>query len=449
MSGAGVLVYALESARIERAVTSQIDQKIAEFRELKVDPLTSQPFDDVGRLLDVFLTRNVPNNGEMLVGYVRGEQTKRTVKLYGQELLDESAYQQAVVDTAAAGGTIVISSERFGEVWVSAVPVRNSDGEGSLVIVNFLAGEREELERTLGTYALVGLMSLALITIIGGFQSGRLLAPLRTLEETARDITTTDLSRRIPEQGNDDITALTRTFNLMLARLETGFTEQRRFLDDASHELKTPLTVVRGHLELLDVGDRDEIVETRDLLLGEVDRMARLVGDLIVLAKSQRPDFLALAAVDLGQLTTSLLAKARGLGDRDWRLDANATGSIVVDQQRLTQAVLQLADNAVKHTRPGDTIALGSSLHTGTARVWVRDTGSGVPEHQRATIFERFGRGDVHPADEGFGLGLSIVHAIVTAHGGAVAVTDAEPSGARFELILPTEEVPRGPHSDR
>lgn len=112
--------------------------------------------------------------------------------------------------------------------------------DGALVIINFLAREHTELNGTLRTYTLVALLCLGLITTIAGFQSGRLLAPLRTLEETARDITATDLSRRIPERGNDDITALTRTINLMLERLDAGFTDQRRFLDDAGHELKTP-----------------------------------------------------------------------------------------------------------------------------------------------------------------------------------------------------------------
>ncbi|QIK77399.1 sensor histidine kinase [Nocardioides piscis] len=445
MTGAGLLVYALESARIERAVNDQIDQEIAEFRELRIDPNSGKPFDDVGRLLDVFLTRNVPDDDEMLVGYA-GAEVIVTRNRYGQEVLDEPAYQQALADLSGRGGTSVIDSDEFGEVWVTVVPVQDSGTEGSLVIVNFLADEHTELNRTLRTYALVALMSLGLISTIAAFQSGRLLAPLRTLEETARDITTTDLSRRIPEQGNDDITALTRTINLMLARLDAGFTDQRRFLDDAGHELKTPLTVMRGHLELLDAHNPADTVETRDLLLDEVDRMSRLVGDLILLAKSRRPDFLAPGPVDLQQLTTAVLAKARGLGDRDWRLDANAEATIHVDEQRITQAVLQLADNAVKHTDPGDTVAIGSSINGRSATIWVRDTGPGVPEAQRESIFERFGRGDVRPNDEGFGLGLSIVRAIAEAHGGNVSVTDAadrhQPSGARFTLTLPTEEVP-------
>ena len=112
-------------------------------------------------------------------------------------------------------------------------------------------------------------------------------------------------------------------------------------------------------------------------------------------------------------LTRDLVAKARGLGDRDWALDGDRRASrCVADEQRLTQAVLQLADNAVKHTRDGDEIAIGSSYDDGVARLWVRDTGPGVPPEDRERIFERFGRSAVPPGDEGFGLGLSIVGAI-------------------------------------
>lgn len=442
MTGAGLLVYALESARIERAVHEQIEQEIAEFRELRVDPNTGDPFNDVGRVLNVFLTRNVPDDDEMLVGYVEGERTERTLNRYGQEVLDEPDYQSAVEASSVDGSTQVVASDDFGEVWVTVVPVSNTDGEGSLAIVNFLEDEHEELESTLQTYALVALFSLGLIATIAAFQSGRLLAPLRTLEETARDISATDLSRRIPEQGNDDITVLTRTINNMLDRLDSGFTAQRQFLDDAGHELRTPLTILRGHLELLDPDDPEEVRDTRELLLEESDRMSRLVGDLIVLAKTRRPDFLNIAPVDLAQLTPALLAKARGLGDRDWQLAAVGRGKIHVDEQRITQAVLQLADNAVKHTDPGARIVIGSAITGTTATIWVRDTGPGVPAEQHEAIFERFGRGDVRPGDEGFGLGLSIVRAIAHAHGGSVRVTDAEPRGAHFELSLPTEEVP-------
>jgi signal transduction histidine kinase len=175
--------------------------------------------------------------------------------------------------------------------------------------------------------------------------------------------------------------------------------------------------------------------------------MTRLVGDLILLAKSDRPDIVTTRPADLSLLTEDLLAKARGLADRDWRLDGVADVKVVVDEQRITQAVLQLADNAVKHTAPGDVVAIGSSYDGGAARIWVRDTGPGVPAADRQRIFERFGRSAVPEGDEGFGLGLSIVAAIVAAHGGTVSVEQADPPGARFLVTLPvagpdSEEAP-------
>ena len=137
-----------------------------------------------------------------------------------------------------------------------------------------------------------------------------------------------------------------------------------------------------------------------------------------------------------------VLAKARGLGDRRWTLDATASVTADVDEQRLTQALLQLCDNAVKHTRAGDEIALGSAYDAGSARLWVRDSGPGVPPGDRSQIFERFGRSAVPDEDEGFGLGLSIVRAIVLAHAGTVTVTDAEQGGAVFTLVVPISAVP-------
>ncbi|HEX5862189.1 MAG TPA: HAMP domain-containing sensor histidine kinase, partial [Nocardioides sp.] len=286
------------------------------------------------------------------------------------------------------------------------------------------------------------LLSLIVITGLAAWQAGRLLAPLGRLSDTADEISATDLSRRLPETGNDDITALTRTVNGMLARLEDAFVGQRQFLDDAGHELRTPLTVLRGHLEVLDQGDPDDVARTRELLLDELDRMARLVGDLILLAKTGRPDFLDVRPASLERLTHTVLAKARGLGDRSWRLDGAVEAVVPMDEQRITQAVLQLADNAVKHTRPGDEIAIGSSCDDGWARIWVRDTGPGVPAEDQQRIFERFTRGEVSLDDEGFGLGLSIVSAIVEAHDGTVTVEDSEPTGARFVIGLRAEPDP-------
>jgi len=447
LAGAGAIIYAIESARLDSEAADQADQEISEFLQLQgqgTDPETGQPFASTERLLEVFLERNVPSDDELFVGWV-GDRAKFQSASRHTGLTRDPELLRLVRENLASGRPVRTDSAA-GELLVTMQPVEGSRTTGGLVVVTFLDDAQGELDSLLRTYTIVSLLSLGAITAIAAWQSGRLLAPLRTLNDTAREISATDLSRRLPESGNDDITALTRTFNAMLDRLEAAFTGQRQFLDDAGHELRTPLTVLAGHVELLDADDPDEVRSTRALLADEVDRMSRLVGDLILLAKAGRPDFITPHPVDLDELTSSVLAKARALGDRAWEADGVGTATLRADQQRLTQALLQLAENAVKHTRPGDLVAIGSSYDGTAARLWVRDTGPGVDPADREHIFERFGRAATTGRDEGFGLGLSIVRAIAEAHGGTVRVTDASP-GARFEIILPTDEEQPWPAS--
>jgi two-component system OmpR family sensor kinase len=436
LAAAGLIVYFVETQRLEAQTTDVVDQELDEFSRLNeegVDPQTGTGFASVEDLLRLFMERNVPDDDELLVGWV-GERPE--LRSPGDALVDDPAFREAARPLVTAAGTTRLDTAE-GEVMITSQPVRRGDERGALLVVVYLDEDRAELLDTMRTYTAVAGLSMLLLGFVAFWQSGRLLAPLRVLRETADEISETDLSRRVPLTGNDDLTALTRTVNSMLDRLETAFVGQRQFLDDAGHELRTPLTVLRGHLELLDTGNPEEVEETKALLLDEVDRMSRLVGDLILLAKSDRPDFVTPDRVDLDELTEDTLAKARGLGDRRWLLDTAAEVAMRLDRQRLTQALLQLADNAVKHTRPGDVVALGSSYDGGVARLWVRDTGPGVAPEDREHIFERFGRGRVHEHDEGFGLGLSIVRAIAEAHGGSVAVEDAVPPGARFVITLP------------
>ncbi len=442
LAGAGLVVYALESARIERGVGNQVEQELAEFATLRdegIDP-DARPvrgFNDIRNLIEVFLLRNVPDDDELLVGYWDGA-PQVVSDTDHQELVRNADFLRIVEQRLDNGGTDRIATE-WGQIVVTVQPVRDQARSGAFVIANFLEDEHEELNRVMQTYAIVSALSLGLITALAAWQAGRLLRPLRTLRETAEEITVTDLSRRIPESGHDDISALTHTFNEMLARLDAAFTGQRQFLDDAGHELKSPLTVIRGHMELLDNHDPAEVETTRQLLLDEIDRMSRLVGDLIMLAKTDRPDFLQYDAVNIAPFTVTVFEKCRALGDRSWVLDEQAEFLAWVDEQRITQAMLELAQNAVKHTSPGDEIGIGSHVDPEHGlRLWVRDTGHGVPDADKALVFQRFGRSVVPEYDEGFGLGLSIVRAIATAHGGTVHVEDEQPNGARFVLTLPT-----------
>jgi two-component system, OmpR family, sensor kinase len=450
LAGAGLVVYALESARIDRAVEEQVSQELGEFAALRegTDPETGQPFTDVRRLIRLFMERNVPDDDELLIGYWNGSPEVGLGTREARALRSYQPFLDLVAARQATGGTQRLDTDRWGEVVVTVQPVVDTGTTGAFVIASFLDDEHVELNRVIQTYAIVSMLSLGLITAIAAWLAGRLLRPVRTLRETADDITATDLSRRIPETGNDDITALTRTFNEMLGRLEVAFAGQRDFLDDAGHELKTPLTVIRGHMELVDVSDPADVESTRTLLLDEIDRMARLVNDLIVLAKTDRPDFFSFAPVDLARFTETVLDKCRALGDRDWVLDESAASVANIDEQRITQALLQLAENAVKHTGSGDVVAVGSRVVGEHAvQLWVRDTGDGVLDQDKQLVFERFRRSAVPVGDEGFGLGLSIVRAIAVAHGGTVTVEDAVPQGAKFVLTLPVRRTEESWHA--
>lgn len=445
LAGAGLIVYVVELGRVEAAMQREVEQELDEFAKLRqegVDPETGAPFNVEGLLL-TFLRRNVPDDDELLVAWVDG---RPRAQFPEDPLVTSPRFHNAVDDLVLNGGTTYLDTSK-GEVRITSQPVRqdNAKGttEGALLVVSYLDEDRAELRSTMGTYTIVAGLLALLVTLVAAWQSGRLLAPLTRLRHATGSVSATDLSERLPESGNDDISALTRNFNDMLARLEQAFTDQRQFLDDAGHELRTPLTIIGGHLELLDESDPAEVEQTRRLALDEVDRMSRLVGDLILLAKHDRPDFLTLEEVDVDTLTEDILAKASALADRDWHLDEATPGTWRLDPQRVTQAMLQLCDNAVGHTSPDDRIAVGSATVDGTLRLWVRDTGPGVPAEDRERIFERFARGAEPSAQPGsgdrpgLGLGLAIVSAIAGAHGGTVGVEDATPFGARFTITLP------------
>lgn len=443
LASAGAIIYTLESARLESAAAAQADQEIAEFRELQKqgkDPNTAEKFASVKDLLLVFLQRNVPGEDELIAGWI--DDRARLVSTSTHSGFSRTPeFEDAVRSNLATGGEQKLATSA-GEVLITVQPVKGAGSSGALVVVTFLDDSRAELRSLMKTYTIVALLSLGLITALAAWQAGRLLAPLREMSRTAREISVTDLSLRLTETGNDDISELTRTVNDMLARLEAAFTNQREFLDAAGHELKTPLTILQGHLELLDPADPAEVEETRALLLDEIDRMSRLVGDLILLAKAARPDFVRHREIPVPELTSTVLAKARALGDREWIDETQTDGVVRGDDQRLTQVLLQLADNAVKHTIAGDTVAVGADAGPDHVRLWVRDTGHGVSAQDRDRIFERFARSTVLPGDEGFGLGLSIVKAVIEAHGGIVAVEDADPKGSRFVITLPTDSTP-------
>jgi signal transduction histidine kinase len=233
----------------------------------------------------------------------------------------------------------------------------------------------------------------------------------------------------------------------MLDRLEHAFEAQRQFVDDAGHELRTPITVIRGHLELLDddPADRERALA---LVMDELERMNRIVDDLLLLAKAERPDSLVLEDVVVPELTVDVVAKARALAPRRWVVDEMADVVVLADGQRLTQALMQLAANAVQHTEKGDRIGVGSRVAAGQLVLHVSDSGPGVAADDVDRIFERFQRGS-GARRGGAGLGLAIVRSIAIAHGGSVRVEKGPGGGAVFTLELPLRDAAPTDHRVR
>ncbi|MBL7495486.1 HAMP domain-containing protein [Frankia sp. CNm7] len=475
-------------ARVDERVDQGLARQVAELRRFAntpIDPSTARPFPDVRALLRAHLERSIPDRNQTMLALVDGAPVFRGPETPPYRRLDtDPAAIHAFVSSVASGqpsyGDVRTPA---GEVRYVAAPVRvpGRPEQGIFVSAVFVDRERAEVDEVARVLGVVGFGALAVAGVAGWLVAGRVLAPVRMVRRAAQSITETDLSRRIPigrrarsrggrGAARDEISELARTFNGMLDRLEEAFATQRAFVDDAGHELRTPITIIRGHLELLG-DDPDERAETTALVLDELDRMSRMVDDLLTLAKAERPDFLRREPVEVAAFTADLFVKARALAPRDWRLDGVGQGRVLADRQRLTQAMAQLAQNATQHTRAGDPITIGSAVTGRAARFWVTDSGPGVAPADRARIFERFARGALprpagtasarrslprhsrigspgsgddpgraEPAgtagNAGAGLGLAIVRAIAAAHGGTVQVTGEPGEGATFTLEL-------------
>lgn len=217
---------------------------------------------------------------------------------------------------------------------------------------------------------------------------------------------------------------------------DISFDAQRRLLDDVRHELKTPITIVRGHLEIMDPQDPTDVAATRALGIAELDRMTRLIGDIDLLAAVEADNF-TITDVDLAVLTQRVAELVAVIPGHTWSVEQSAAGLIRGDRDRLLQAWLQLADNAAKYTPPGTAIEIGSAVHPSGAQLWVRDHGPGIPHAMRHRVFRRFDRGAGKRTVGGSGLGLAIVDTIARAHGGRCIVTDTPRGGATLTVEIP------------
>jgi signal transduction histidine kinase len=421
-------------ARSEAATRQQIDQ-FKLFAEKQRQKALLMP-QNTAELFNKFLSSYAPTQNEYIITLLEGR-IHNTRPALPNDLLAQ--YPELIAELALIKSPQmhwVSSSEQ--RLLYAAQPVNlPGNPNGTIVVLLDATADYQVGESAIVLVLQVTMVFLGVFFLLAWFTAKRVLSPMRLLTRTAQSISESDMTQRIPVTGNDELAEMTATFNDMLDRLRAAFDSQQEFLKDASHELRTPITVIQGHLEMLSYRP-DRQTETITLLIDELERMNRLVNDLLLLAKTDRPDFLKLKPEELDWLTEELYLKAISLAERDWRLESKGLSPIEVDRQRLTQAVMNLVQNAIRHTQVGDTIALGSAVKENQAYLWVSDTGEGIDPADQERIFKRFVRATHHDHQfEGHGLGLSIVQAIVTAHKGRIELTSCPGQGATFTLILP------------
>lgn len=421
-----------------------VSRQVSEFQQLVHEQRLSSSLSakrQAAAILDAFLSQYQPLDvDDYAIALLQG-QVYQYSDLFPTQLLTQDAalIQHWGQLVNAEQGSVSTSA---GELFYIAEPIMiNGQAQGVLVIVHCADTTYQLVDGAVLLIIPVTLGVMGIAAAIAWTTAGRVLSPLQTLTETAQSITESDMAQRIAVEGTDEIAKLTTTFNAMLDRLQVAFESQQEFLKDAGHELRTPITVIRGYLETLKYRpERQE--QTIALAIDELDRMNRLVNDLLLLAKAERPDFLTLKLEELDWLTEELYLKVRSLANRQWKLESKGLSPIRIDRQRITQAVMNLVQNAIRHTQTGDAIALGSSIRENYAHIWVSDTGEGIDPEDQVRIFERFVTTAQETQSENHGLGLSIVEAIAQAHGGWVELSSRPGHGATFTIVIPLDATP-------
>jgi len=294
---------------------------------------------------------------------------------------------------------------------------------------------------------IAGLVLLIFSAVLGGFRlAHRALTPVGNIIESAERISSHNLSERLPVPNTgDELERLSVALNNMIRRLDEAFQHNQRFLADASHELRTPLTTMRAELEEL-IGEthgRPDLSGVAESALEEVERLRKIVEGLFAVSRLEAGEALEeKKALDLAELAVSTAEQMILLADdKDIAIACHSSGPVLVlgDGSRLKQVIVNLLDNAIKHTPRGGKIDVSVEVNDSKAVLEVSDNGVGIPQHALSLVFERFYRVDKARSREsgGAGLGLSIVKSICIAHGGRVTAESEEGKGARLKVELP------------
>jgi signal transduction histidine kinase len=331
-------------------------------------------------------------------------------------------------------------------------PLVDAEGHRYAIVVGM---SRRPLELTLEAAGVVLLVTLLAAGGLAAFAalrvSRRLTRPLERIAIAARDVGEASLGARIPDVSRDgELRVLVALLNDMLGRIEAAFATQRRFVADASHELRSPLSNLRGTIEVALRRPRaaSDYQETLGVALAELERLGRLVQGLLTLSRAgvgrlaldrRSTDLTEVAARAVGAHAPRAVAREVAL-----RLDAGAPVVVEADADRLREVVDNLLDNALRLAPKGSSIRVGVSRHDGRCVLEVEDAGPGLTADEQARVFEPFARGAA-PRGDGAGLGLAIARAVAEAHGGHLGVRSTPGAGAIFRLELPacTSEAPQ------
>jgi len=337
-------------------------------------------------------------------------------------------------------GRIQLAGDR-GDYWVTARGVATPAGPVTVLV----GADREPVETTVGTVAvLLAISGPLLVVLVAGatyLLVGRALQPVEEIRSRVASISTAQLDDRVPvPPTRDEIAHLAQTMNDMLARLQAGHAAQRRFVSDASHELRSPLAAISAALDL--VHHRPDMLDAElidDALIPETHRMRDLVEDLLLLARADEQQLARRpVGVDLDDILATESARLHGYSHLVVHSSIVAV-RVTGDAAHLARMVRNLVDNAARHAR--STVELHCASRGGVAVLRIADDGPGIPPEQRARVFDRFVRLDSSRArdDGGSGLGLAIVAEIVAAHHGSVQIGDRAGGGACVTVTLPAD----------
>jgi heavy metal sensor kinase len=355
---------------------------------------------------------------------------------------------QALSQAARGGQTFETAPIQDGTQWrVLTTPVSENAVQVGILQVGRPVAEVDATLRQLAVLLGLAVPLTLLVASAGGlFLAGRALNPIDRITRAASVIGADDLTRRLNFRGSrDEVGRLATTFDRMLDRLDRSFRRQRQFTADASHELRTPLTMLASQIDVALERDRTP-ADYQDLLRSlreDAARMSQLVGELLTLARADAgQQLLTTERLDLGELVRSVVQAMQPLAaERGVQLVEEVRPSVAVsgDQMRLTQLLINLVDNALRHTPPAGRVVVSVSEQGGRAALRVQDTGAGISAEHLPHVFERFYRADPARAraDGGSGLGLAIGQWIAQAHGGQIAVASELGRGSTFTVELP------------